>query len=166
MKKILLFFLLPIALFAKEKSPIEESKLLNVGIGVFNIVRNSKAVNFQIEYRSDFPFYRNFMLFFRPLIGIMATTKGSGYIYTGIAFDVFFTKRVVFTPSFAPGIYIKGKGMELGFPLQYRSSAELSYRFKNKGRLGGMFYHISNASLGFRNPGTECLVFFYSIPLP
>ncbi|QVL56918.1 MAG: acyloxyacyl hydrolase [Simkaniaceae bacterium] len=166
MKKWLLFLLFPLILFAEEKPPIEEGKLLNIGIGVFNIVRNKKALNFQIEYRSDFPFYRNSMLFFRPLIGVMGTDKGSGYIYTGIAFDIFFTERVVFTPSFAPGIYIKGGGMELGFPLEYRSSAELSYRFKNKSRLGGMFYHISNASLGFRNPGTECLVFFYSIPLP
>ncbi|MCB1072674.1 MAG: acyloxyacyl hydrolase [Chlamydiales bacterium] len=166
MKKFLLLFFVPLVLSAKERAPIEESKLLNVGIGVFNIVRNTKAVNFQIEYRSDFPFYRNSMLFFRPLIGVMGTTQGSGYIYTGIAFDIFFTERIVFTPSFAPGIYMKGGGMELGFPLEYRSSAELSYRFKNKSRFGGMFYHISNASLGFRNPGTECLVFFYSIPLP
>ncbi len=166
MKKFLLFCFIPLCLFAKEKEPIEESKLLNVGVGVFNIVRNTKSVNFQIEYRSDFPFYRNSMLFFRPLIGVMGTTQGSGYIYTGIAFDIFFTKSIVFTPSFAPGIYIKGGGMELGFPLEYRSSAELSYRFKNKSRFGGMFYHISNASLGFRNPGTECLVFFYSIPFP
>lgn len=165
MRKLLLL-LLPLILIAEEKPSIEESKLLNVGVGVFNIVRNKKSVNFQIEYRSDFSFYRNSMLFFRPLIGVMATSTGSGYFFTGIAFDVFFTPQVVFTPSFAPGIYIKGGGMELGFPLEYRSSAELSYRFKNKSRFGGMFYHISNASLGFRNPGTECLVFFYSIPLP
>lgn len=166
MKKMILLLFLPLYLCAEEKPPIEEPKLLNIGAGIFNIVRNKKSVNLQIEYRSDFSFYRNSMLFFRPLIGVMATTTGSGYIYTGIAFDVFFTKNIVFTPSFAPGIYIKGGGMELGFPLEYRSSAELSYRFNNKSRFGGMFYHISNASLGFRNPGTECLVFFYSIPLP
>ncbi len=166
MKKLILFIALSFALVASEKPPIEESKLLNLGVGVFNIVRNKKSVAFQVEYRSDFSFYKNSMLFFRPLIGVMATSSGSGYFYTGIAFDIFFTTRVVFTPSFAPGIYIKGGGMELGFPLEYRSSAELSYRFKNHSRIGGMFYHISNASLGFRNPGTECLVFFYSIPLP
>jgi len=55
--------------------------------------------------------------------------------------------------------------LELGFPLEYRSSAELSYRLKNKSRFGAMFYHISNSSLGFKNPGTECLVFFYSVSL-
>lgn len=93
MKKLLLLFLMPLFLLGREKEPIEECKLLNIGVGVFNIVRNTKAVNFQIEYRSDFPFYRNSMLFFRPLIGVMGTTQGSGYIYTGIGFDVFFHRK-------------------------------------------------------------------------
>lgn len=166
MKKFILALLISLPLLAQHKPPIEEPKLLSLGAGVFNIVRNKKAVNFQMEYRSDFPFYRNSMLFIRPLVGVMATTNASGYFYSGIAFDFFFCPQVVFTPSFAPGIYIKGGGMELGLPLEFRSSAELSYRFKNKSRFGGMFYHMSNASLGFRNPGTECLVFFYMIPLP
>lgn len=143
----------------------EDCKLLHIGVGVFNIVRNTKATNFQIEYRSDFPFYQNSFLFFRPLVGAMGTTQGSGYIYGGIAFDIFLSQRVVFTPSFAPGIYWKGKGMDLGFPLEFRSAAELAYRFQNKSRFGAMFYHLSNASIGSKNPGTECLVFFYSIPL-
>ncbi|MCB1107534.1 MAG: acyloxyacyl hydrolase [Chlamydiia bacterium] len=166
MKKAILLLLLPLFLLGKERPPIQDSKLLNVGAGVFNIVRNTKSVNFQVEYRSDYSFYRNPMLFFRPLVGVMATTQGSGYLFGGIAFDFFMTPYLVFTPSFAPGIYIKGGGMELGFPLEFRSSAELSYRFKNHSRFGAMFYHMSNASIGFRNPGTECLVFFYAISLP
>ncbi len=166
MKRLLLLLLLPLILIAVDKPSIKDSKLLNMGIGVFNIVRNQKSVNFQVEYRFDYAFYRNSMLFFRPLIGAMATAKGSAYLYAGIAFDVFLFPHLVFTPSFAPGIYIKGGEMELGFPLEFRSSAELSYRFKNESRFGAMFYHMSNASIGFKNPGTECLVCFYSIPLP
>ncbi|MGE0198550.1 MAG: acyloxyacyl hydrolase [Simkaniaceae bacterium] len=166
MKKYLLILLFSFSLSAEQRPPIEDPKLLSLGAGVFNIVRNKKTANFQLEYRSDFALYKNWMIFIRPLVGVMATTQASAYFYGGIAFDFFFCPQVVFTPSFAPGIYIKGGGMELGFPLEYRSSVELSYRFKNKSRLGGMFYHISNASLGFRNPGTECLVFFYMIPLP
>lgn len=168
MKRFILIFLFaPLLIVAQEKAqPIEDPRLLSLGVGVFNIVRNQKAANFQLEYRSDYPLYRNQMIFIRPLLGVMATATGSGYFYGGLAFDFFFTKQIVFTPSFAPGIYIKGGGMELGFPLEYRSSVELAWRFRNKSRLGAMFYHISNASLGFRNPGTECLVFFYAFPLP
>ena len=166
MKKFLFLLLLPLVLVADDKPSIEDSKLLSVGAGVFNIIRNRKSTNFQIEYRSDYAFYRNSMLFFRPLVGIMATTRGSVYLYAGIAFDIFLFPQLVFTPSFSPGIYMKGGGMELGFPLEFRSSVELSYRFKNKSRFGAMFYHMSNASIGFKNPGTECLVFFYSISFP
>ena len=161
-------FLFLAALYSQEQSlppKSDDPKLLYLGAGVFNIVRNQKAANFQLEYRSDLVIYKNSLIFIRPLVGTMATSLGSAYFYGGIAFDFFLTRFLVFTPSFAPGIYIKGGGMELGFPLEYRSSVELSYRFKNRSRLGGMFYHISNASLGFRNPGTECLVFFYGIPL-
>ena len=150
---------------SQKKESVNDPRLLSFGVGVFNIVRNTKAANFQFEYRSDFALYKNQMIFIRPLLGVMATSKGSGYFYGGLAFDFFFTKHIVFTPSFAPGIYIKGGGMELGFPLEYRSSAELAIRLNNQSRFGAMFYHISNASLGFRNPGTECLVFFYAIPL-
>lgn len=161
MKKYL-FLLLPFLLSA---APIEDSHLLNVGVGMFNIVRNTKSAIFQVEYRSKFPIYRNEKIFIRPLVGVMATSSGSGYIYGGVAFDLFILPRIVFTPSFAPGVYIKGGGMELGLPLEFRSSVELAYRFKNHSRVGAMFYHLSNASLGFKNPGTECLVFFYSISL-
>ncbi|NGX51401.1 MAG: hypothetical protein K1060chlam2_01267 [Chlamydiae bacterium] len=168
MKRLLacLALLLSLSLQSAEKPPIEDPRLLSLGVGVFNIVRNKKAANFQIEYRSNTSLYKNSMTFIRPLVGVMATSNGSAYFYGGIAFDFFLAKQVVFTPSFAPGIYIKGGGMELGFPLEFRSSAELSYRFKNKARFGAMFYHISNASIGYKNPGTECLVFFYMIPLP
>jgi len=149
----------------KDSPPIDDPGLVLLGGGCFNIVRNKKAVNFEIEYRSDYPLYINSNVFIRPLLGMMGTSQGSGYLYGGIAFDFFLTKQIVLTPSFAPGIYIKGGGMELGLPLEFRSSIELSWRMRNKARLGAMFYHMSNASLGFRNPGTECLVVFYGIPL-
>jgi len=165
MKKLLLALLISLPLLAQDTPPIEDPHLVSLGVGVFNIVCNKKAANFQVECRFDYSLYKNSRMFIRPLAGVMATSNGASYYYGGIAFDFFLFHHIVFTPSFAPGIYIKGKGMNLGFPLEFRSSAELSYRFKNKSRFGSMFYHISNASLGSKNPGTECLVFFYMFPL-
>ena len=160
MKKIcFLLLLLWTPLFADDPS------LLSLGVGVFNVVRGKKSTNFQLEYRSKIAIYENQFILIRPLAGIMATTKKSSYYYGGVAFDIFVTPRIVFTPSFAPGIYAKGSGKDLGFPLEFRSSAELSYRFKNCSRLGAMFYHMSNASIGHKNPGTECLVFFLAFPV-
>lgn len=169
MKKILIAFLLITTLIhaqqPKKREPIKDPGLLYLGAGLFNIVRNTKSATFQLEYRPNLPIYRNHAIFIRPLIGAIATSQGSAYFYGGLAFDLFIAKEVVFTPSFAPGGYFKGGGLDLGFPLEFRTCLELSYRFKNKGRLGAMFYHISNASIGSRNPGAECLSLFYAIPL-
>ncbi len=142
----------------------EESKtpnLLNLGVGVYDIIHDPHNVMLQVEYRS---FLKSFK-YARPLIGLMGTDKATFYVYGGMALDIFLGKYVALTPSFAPGIYVKGYGKNLWFPLEFRSSMELSFILPNQGRIGGQFYHISNASIGHKNPGAEALVFFYALPL-
>lgn len=156
---LLIFFCSFSFLHSEEKKM--PPKLLNVGLGVYDIIHDPHHVLLQLEYRS----FLKKWTYLRPLIGIMGTEKATLYIYGGIAGDIFLGKYFVLTPSFAPGIYFKGKGKNLGFPLEFRSSMELSYILPNQGRLGAQFYHISNASFGYKNPGSESLVFFYSIPL-
>jgi len=95
----------------------------------------------------------------------MGTSKATLYVYGGLAGDIFLSKSTVLTPSFAPGLYFKGNGKELGLILEFRSSMEIAYILPNYARVGAQFYHLSNASLGYKNPGSESLVFFYSIPL-
>ncbi len=163
MKRALLFLTLlgsPILLKSEESAP-KIPKLLNIGAGVYDIIHNPKNILLQIEYRS----FIKKCHYLRPLVGLMGTDKASIYVYGGIAGDIFLGKSFVLTPSFAPGIYFKGKGKDLHFPLEFRSSMEISYILPNQGRIGAQFYHISNASLGQKNPGAEALVLFYSIPL-
>lgn len=153
------FTLLSSLLAAEECKPIP--RFLNVGLGVYDIIHNPSNALVQLEYRS----FIKKCHYLRPLVGVMATDKASLYMYAGIAGDIFLGKSFVLTPSFAPGIYFQGKGKDLHFPLEFRSSMELSYIFGNQGRLGAQFYHISNASLGRKNPGAEALLLFYAIPL-
>lgn len=115
----------------------------------------------QLEYRSTLHNFKKA----RPLVGFFVTEQGACYVFGGIGYDIFLGKKVVFMPSFSPGFYYHGKGKKLHFPLEFRSSAELAYVFKNKSRLGAQFYHISNASLGDRNPGVEALLLTYSFAL-
>jgi hypothetical protein len=147
------------SLYGEEKKPVPN--LLNIGSGVFDIIHNPDSALFQIEYRGVLKAWN----YARPLIGMFGTTKASFYFYGGMAVDIFLGKKIALTPSFAPGIYVQGKGKNLWFPLEFRSSLELSYILPNDGRLGAQFYHISNASIGRKNPGTEALVFFYSLPI-
>jgi lipid A 3-O-deacylase len=134
---------------------------LMVGLGVFEIMRERyRRPQFQLEYRWDPTPYH-----VRPLAGVFVTDKGSMYFYGGVGYDIYIGKHVVVTPSFAPGLYFKQNGKELGLPLEFRSCMEASYETKSKHRVGAQFYHISNASLGFRNPGAETLMFFWAFPI-
>lgn len=135
--------------------------LLQVGAGVFNIRKHrNRQPMASVEYKWSPVVYT-----VRPLVGLMMTTRGSGYVYGGAGIDLFITRHVVFTPSFAPGLYWRGNGKEMGCPLEFRSSIELAGILSNDFRIGAQFYHISNASIGWKNPGTECLLLFVSIPL-
>ncbi len=155
MRKFLLLLLFFFSLHA------ERVDHLQLGLGVFNIVRPDRQFQMQVEYRWDVD-----LKGLRPLAAVFVTGRGSIYLCAGAGWDIFFGKHVVLVPSFAPGLYFKGGGKDLHFPLEFRSSLELAYVFSNKGRLGAQFYHISNASLGRKNPGAESLIFYYAVPFP
>lgn len=139
----------------------DDPDFLTFAVGAFDLVQDhDQAAEFRAEYRSDKKIW-----IVKPFIGVMGTTDSTFYGYGGFLVDVFFGKRWVLTPSLAAGYYDKGKGLDLGHELEFRSSIELSYRFDNRTRLGVSFYHLSNASIGTDNPGTEVLSIVYSIPL-
>lgn len=150
-----LLFIFPLR--ASDKSPA----LLSIGSGVFNIVKPSgRTAMLQVEYKWAASVHH-----IHPFAGFLVTSYGSSYFYAGAVVDVYVNRHLVVTPSFAPGLYFKGKGKNLGFPLEFRSSLGINYQFKNKNRLGIQFYHISNAKLGHKNPGTECLVLSYAFAI-
>jgi len=133
---------------------------LAFGLGYFDIVkRRDTAGIFNLEYRSDKKLW-----VFKPQVGLFGTSEGGFYAYAGIRLDVYFGNRFVFTPSFSPGLYYEGNGRDLHFPVEFRSSAEVAYRFDDYSRLSLGIAHLSNASLGDKNPGVETLTLSYSVP--
>ncbi len=135
--------------------------LLSLGVGTFDTLRpHQRMLQFQAEYKWDASWHG-----VQPIAGAMLTEKGSLYFCFGGCYDIYLGKYFVLTPSFAPGIYLKNGGKELGLPLEFRSSIALAAEFGHCHRLGVQFYHISNGSLGFKNPGEESLVIFYSIAI-
>ena len=99
-----------------------------------------------------------------PFVGAMGTGKGAVYTYVGFGFDINFPYNFVVTPSFAGGYFEGGHGIDLGYYWEFRSGAELDYRFANNRRLGVGFYHISNAGLGNKNPGVELATVVLTAP--
>ena len=139
-----------------------DSAQLLLGIGFFDVDRVHRQLQLQAEYRPA-PHIDHL----RTLVGLFVTQKSSLFAYGGVAYDILLGQHWILTPSFAPGLYYRGNGKRLGYPLEFRSAIELNYLLFRRGdRIGLQLYHISNASLGDRNPGEQTLLLIYSLPLP
>jgi hypothetical protein len=100
-----------------------------------------------------------------PFIGVMGTGKGAFYGYGGFGFDINVAGKWVITPTAAVGYFGHGTGINLGAHTEFRTGAELDYRFDNLTRIGAGFYHISNAGIGKQNPGVELATIVLTVPL-
>jgi lipid A 3-O-deacylase len=135
---------------------------LSVGVGWFDFNhQNDVGGEFRLEYRSDKKWW-----IFKPFVTAAATNHKMSFIGAGVLVDIYLGHDFVLTPSFSPTLW-RGKTdtLDLGNPLEFRSQMELSYRFNNSSRLGLAISHYSNASLSGKNPGTETVSVYYSIPL-
>ena len=76
------------------------------------------------------------------------------YLYTGAQaeYDLGF---ITITPSFAPGYYNSGDGKDLGSALEFKSEIQMSLNLTDSTEFGMSYNHISNASLGDKNPGAN-----------
>ena len=130
-------------------------------LGAFDSVNGRQpAALMGAEYRFGQTFFH-----FRPFIGGTLTTEIAAYGYAGLGFDVAFGRHWVLTPNAAFGFYGRGTGTNLGSTVEFRTGAELDYRFDREGRLGITFHHDSNAGLSHRNPGEEEIGIVYALPL-
>lgn len=121
--------------------------------------QKNEAFEGRIEYRGAEKYW-----IFKPFGGIMATSDRAVHGFAGVLVDLYFGRRWVLTPSFAPGLYYEGDGKHISNGIQFRSQLELSYRFDDRSRLGISFNHISNAGIRDPNPGSETLAITYAIP--
>jgi hypothetical protein len=134
---------------------------LALGVGAFDVLHQNTAAEFRGEYR-----FGNKLWLLRPIIGGEVTSDGAAYGYGGFALEIFFGDHWLLMPNEAVGLFERGDGKRLGSAIEFRSGAEVDYRFADKSRLGFSFHHISNAGLTARNPGEEEALIVYSLPLP
>ena len=140
----------------------DDPAFISFAAGYFDWNRQkNEAAEFRLEFRSP----EKFLWIFKPLGGLMGTSDGGFYVFAGVGIDVYLGRRVVVTPSFAPGYYREGSGLDLGHELEFRSQLEVAWRFDDRSRLGVAISHMSNTSIGDTNPGTESAMLYYSIPI-
>ena len=93
-----------------------------------------------------------------PITGALITADNAGYIYTGIQAQ-YKLGNLNITPSFTPGLYHEGDGKDLGHLLEFKSEVQISLDIFKNSELGFSYNHISNASLGDKNPGANSYMF-------
>ena len=137
-----------------------------LGGGAFDVLPDSKKTGAGTtglvlsEYR-----FGDLLWIVAPLVGVICTGKGAFYGYGGFGFDINFAEKWVITPTAAVGYFSHGSGINLGAHTEFRTGAELDYRFDNLVRLGAGFYHMSNAGIGKQNPGVELATVVLTVPL-
>ena len=93
-----------------------------------------------------------------PVTGALITADNATYFYTGV--QAHYKIGVLnLTPSFTPGYYNKGDGKDLGHALEFKSEVQLSLELPKDSQFGFSYNHLSNASLGDKNPGANSYMF-------
>jgi lipid A 3-O-deacylase len=100
----------------------------------------------------------------RPVAGFLTSSSGGAYVYSGVAVELPLPAGFQLTPGFAPGVVLASGDRDLGSPIEFRSSIELSVAAMDLVRVGLGLSHISNAGLTRHNPGVEVLAFSIAIP--
>ena len=156
MVKFFLIFLMLISFNFKAVADENLSETeLNFYTGMFDFSDNKqKAGLFGLEHQNEQLFRNSALGKLSPITGGFLTENNAFYLYTGIQaeYELGFLK---ITPSFAPGYYNYGNGKDLGYPLEFKSEVKMSFDLSENSHLGMSYNHISNASLGTKNPGAN-----------
>ena len=162
MRKIVLtiFAFLTLSFFSVASS--EDKNLnateLNLFTGVFDFSDTKQASGlFGIQHQNDELFRESFLGKLSPITGGFLTEKNAYYLYTGVQWE-YDLGLVTITPSFAPGYYNYGDGKDLGLPLEFKSEVQMSLNLSKTTQFGMSYNHISNASLGTKNPGANSYI--------
>lgn len=145
---------------AKADSVAYDPALLTLGVGGYNVLHADKDAIFRGEYR-----FGTRIFYIRPIVGVEANSAGGVYAYGGFGVNLPITDHIVVFPSGAFGYWDRGDGKNLGAHEEFRTGAEIAWRFDDASRIGVTFHHISNAGITQRNPGVEEALLQYSIPL-
>tara|TARA_B100000686_G_C16249840_1_gene693883 strand:+ start:91 stop:576 length:486 start_codon:yes stop_codon:yes gene_type:complete len=138
-----------------EDKKVEKETELNFFTGMFDFSDDKQAAGILgLQHRNDDLFRDSFLGKLSPITGGFITENSAVYIYTGAQaeYDIGLFK---FTPSFAPGYYNAGDGKDLGSALEFKSEVKMTLDLSDSAEFGMSYNHISNASLGDKNPGAN-----------
>mgnify|MGYP001493977548 CR=1 FL=1 len=152
-------FILPIN--AEEKKNVSNHQY-NFYTGNFDFSDDKqKAILFGFQHQNETLQRKTFLGNASPITGGFITENSAAYIYTGVEWNHDLGNKMTFTPSFAPGLYSEGDGKDLGHILEFKTEIQASYAISKVSSFGISYNHISNASIGDKNPGANSYMFNY-----
>jgi len=155
----LIFVFSVLALNAEEIKTDNQDTEFNVYTGMFDFSdqgKRSTLIGFQ--HQNENLNRDTFLGNLSPITGAFITADSAGYIYTGVQAQ-YKIGALNITPSFMPGLYHQGDGKDLGHVLEFKSEVQLSLDISKGTELGFSYNHLSNASLGDKNPGANSYMF-------
>jgi len=159
-------------LLAQAQPSTKSPDLLSFGLGYVDFDKSEPRTHegeLRLEYRWGYSLWgvQNSWLDFgiHPIAGGQASTRGQLYGFGGFAFDLLTWRHLVFTESEAVGLFDSGNAKPLGSFIEFRSMAELGWRFDNDVRTTVEISHISNAGLTKHNPGEETAGVYLHVPV-
>ena len=153
----ILFFMSSIS--AEEMKNNIQNNQYNVYTGMFDFSddgKKSTLIGFQ--HQNEDLNRDTFLGNLSPITGFLMTADNAGYIYTGVQAQ-YELGVLNFTPSFTPGLYHEGDGKDLGHLIEFKSELQISLDLSKTSELGFSYNHLSNASLGDKNPGANSYMF-------
>jgi hypothetical protein len=154
---LLAFFIVPSN--SEEFQLQDNNTKFNIYSGMFDFSDNGKRstlIGFQhqnVELNRD-----TFLGNLSPITGALFTADNAAYVYTGVQAN-YSLGILNIIPSFTPGIYEAGDGKDLGHMLEFKSEVQLSLDLPKDSQFGFSYNHLSNASLGDKNPGANSYMF-------
>ena len=164
LKKIFLIaifalFFLPIS---AEDNKTDDGNQYNFYTGNFDFSDNKqKAILFGFQHQNETLERNTFLGKASPITGAFITENSAAYVYTGVEWNYDMGGKMTFTPSFTPGLYSQGNGKDLGHVIEFKTEIQASYALSESSSFGVSYNHISNASLGDKNPGANSYMFNY-----
>ena len=147
--------------FSQDSIPPKEPGYLVISSGIYSCLdlwATTGFVNLQVQ-----PGWKLWVL--HPQLGALVSFSGAFMVYGGLVWPASPVKWLVIQTGAAMGYYESGSGIYLTFPLEFRLSLSVLYKFRNSAQLGIEISHISNANLGAPNPGTEAIGLIFQLPV-
>ncbi len=155
----ILFTLLFSTSLSADELKIDNNTKFNIYTGMFDFSDDGKrATLIGFQHLNENLNRDTFLGNLSPISGAMITADNATYFYTGIQAN-YKIGELNIIPSFTPGYYNEGDGKDLGHALEFKSEVQLSMNLPKDTQFGFSYNHLSNASLGDKNPGANSYMF-------